>query len=110
MRHPSVEIENIEQLRRQEGIDDVELRDEIRRLHPGNMVKISLVTGPNTRETLKVRITSINGTAFRGKLVDRPTAKSLDQLQVGSPLTFTAEHIHSIPKAAPVARRPQVST
>src|SRR5207248_1333804 len=35
----TIEIENIEEMRRQEGIDDVELRGEIRGLKVGDFVK-----------------------------------------------------------------------
>jgi len=95
--HPRVEIENIEEIRRREGIDDVELRKDIRRLAVGDCVKLSLLTGATTFETVVVRITSIRGTAFRGKLAKQPVAKGLAQLRAGSSLSFTADHIHSIP-------------
>ena len=44
MRNP-VEIENIEEMRRREGIDDVELRSEIRDLQVGDSVRLTLMTG-----------------------------------------------------------------
>ncbi len=91
-------IENIEERRHQLGIDDVDLRDEIRELRSGNMVNLSFMTGETTFETLPVRITSIRGSAFRGKLAAAPTSKGLAQLHVGSTLTFTGTHIHSTHK------------
>jgi hypothetical protein len=96
----SVEIENIEDIRRREGIDDVELRKEIRGLRIGDFVKLTLLTATKSLagETLLVRITSIKGFAFRGKLADRPTCAGLSGLRVGAPVAFTAAHIHSIPK------------
>lgn len=94
----AIAIENIEEIRRREGIDDVELREDIRGLAPGDLVKVSLLTGATTVETLTVRVTSIRGRAFRGKLAVRPLSKSLAQLRAGSPITFTADHIHSLPK------------
>ncbi len=93
-----VEIENIEEMRRQEGIDDVELRDEIRRLAVGDFVKVTFLAGTKACETLLVRITSIRGPAFRGKLVHGPTSTGLSQLRAGSPIAFTTAHIHSLSK------------
>src|SRR5262249_6286003 len=102
MRHP-VEIENIDELRRREGIDDVELREEIRRLQVGDHVKLTFLAGKNSfvRETLVVRITSIRGWTLRGKLADRPACSSLAQLRVGSLVTFTADQIHSVANPRP---------
>jgi len=99
MRKP-IQIENIEEMRRREGIDDVELREQIRRLGVGDFIKLTLLTGrtPGTGETLLVRITSIKGPAFRGKLASKPAVPGLSKLQVGSPLAFTAAHIHSLLK------------
>ncbi len=102
MRKP-VTIEDIEDLRRQQGITDVELREEIQELQVGDLVKLTLLTGttPGTAETVRVRITRIRDRLFRGRLVQRPTAAGLSQLQEGCFLSFTAAHIHSIPKGQP---------
>jgi hypothetical protein len=96
----AVQIENIDQMRRQQGIDDVELRAEIRRLEVGDLVSLTLLTGigSSAGETVQVRITSITGVAFRGKLVTRPVSAGLEHLRVGSYVVFTAAHIHSIPR------------
>jgi len=98
-----VEIEDIEQRRLRAGIDDVELRAEIRGLRVGDVVKLTFLTGATAFETLSVRITSISGSAFRGKLADRPLAPALSKLRAGSPVACTAAHIHSLGKrgAAP---------
>jgi hypothetical protein len=96
-----VQIENIEEMRRRQGIDDVELHEDIRMLIPGDLVRVSLVTSPTSFETLCVRITSVKGPTFRGKLASRPHSKPLAWLRVGSPVAFCADHIHSIPKAWP---------
>jgi hypothetical protein len=100
MRNP-IEIENIDELRRREGIEDVELHEAIRALAVGDVVKVTLLTGTKASggETLAVRITSIKGAAFRGKLASRPASAGLANLRVGSPLAFTAAHIHSIAKS-----------
>src|SRR5262249_15251158 len=95
MRH-AVEIEDIEQRRLRAGIDDVELRSEIRGLHVGDVVRLTFLAGTTSYETLSVRITSINGSAFRGKLADSPLAPGLSMLRVGSPVAFAAAHIHSL--------------
>jgi hypothetical protein len=98
-----VEIENIEALRRRQGIEDVELREEIRGLRAGDCVRLTLLSGPGsaTGETLLVRITRIRGSTFRGELARRPTSSGLSRLRVGAPLAFAADHIHSIPKGQP---------
>jgi hypothetical protein len=98
MQNP-VAIENIEE-RRREGIDDVELREEIRGLHVGDPVNLTLLidTVSFAGETLPVRITRIRGRAYRGKLASKPASSALARLRVGSPVVFTAGHIHSLPK------------
>jgi hypothetical protein len=102
MRNP-VEIENIEEIRRREGIEDVELREEIRGLRVGDYIKLTLLTGttPFARETLLVRITQIRGSTFRGELATTPASAGLAELPVRSPLAFTAAHIHSLPREQP---------
>ncbi len=94
----ALEIQDIEEMRRQEGIDDVELRVGIRALKAGDFVRVTLLTGAVTFETLSVRITSIRGSAFRGKLADRQTCLRSMKLRGGTPLIFTTAHIHSILK------------
>jgi hypothetical protein len=93
-----LEIENIEEMRLRAGIDDVELRSEIRGLQVGDVVKLTFLTGATSFETLSVRITSISGSAFRGKLADSPATSTLSTLRVGSPVAFAAAHIHSLVK------------
>lgn len=95
MRNP-VEIENIDERRRGEGIDDIELRTVIRGLRAGAFVKLTLLSTAGQFETLSVRITSIKGSTFRGKLADKPTVAGLSKLKVGVPLVFTTAHIHSL--------------
>src|SRR5437764_5227311 len=96
-------IENIEALRRREGIDDVELREDIRALAVGDLVRLTLL--PRDRslagETLVVRITDISGSSFQGKLARRPASKGLADLRTGVAIPFTADHIHSLPKGRP---------
>src|SRR5262249_28063980 len=104
----AVEIENIEEMRRRLGIDDVELHEQIRGLSIGDFVKLTFLAagaGSPAGETLFVRITSIRAGAFRGKLADRPASRLLTKLRVGWPVAFTAGHIHSIPKAQPRLRK-----
>jgi hypothetical protein len=106
MRKP-IEIENIEEMRFREGIDDVELREELRGLHVGDLVKLTHLTGPApfAAETLLVRVTSIRGHALRGKLANRPASIGLSKLRVGAVLAFTTAHIHSLPKGQPTHER-----
>lgn len=116
---PSVELQNIEAMRRREGIDDVELREAIRRLQVGHFVKVTLMTGAAqfAGETVLLRITSIRGPALRGKLVHHPAAGELAELPAGAAVAFTTAHIHSLAKgpAAPAPRpsarrRPELSS
>ena len=95
-----VRIQDIEAMRRREGIDDVELRQEIRALTVRDFVHLTLLTGDASfaGETVLVRITDVRGSSFRGSVVRRPTAKGLTDIQAGSPVTFTADHIHSLPR------------
>lgn len=97
------QIQDIEAMRRRAGIDDVELRQAIRGLRPGALVKVTLLAGtPGAAgEILLVRITSIRGDAFRGKLASRPTSSGLSGLRPGRALAFTGSHIHSLPRMRP---------
>ncbi len=97
----AVEIENIEEMRRLVGIDDAELRVEIRGLKVGDFVKLTFLIGTSSFETLLVRITSIRGSAFRGKLAEKPTATNLRKLGAEA-VVFTTAHIHSLHKRAEV--------
>jgi hypothetical protein len=96
-----VEIENIEVMRRLQGIDDAPLRQAIRGLKAGDFVNLTFLTATKSFETLAVRITSIKGSTFRGKLACKPTSAGLSNLRLGSPLVFSATHIHSLAKEHP---------
>jgi hypothetical protein len=99
-----VEIENIEEMRRLQGIDDVKLREEIRALQAGHMVRLTFLTAPapGAAQTLLVRITSIKGRAFHGKLAEKPASTRQSKLRPGLLVAFTADHIHSVPKEQPI--------
>jgi hypothetical protein len=94
-----IEIEDIEYLRRRNGIDDLKLQEDVRGLRVGNIVKLTFIAGPRATETLSVRITSIGSTVFRGKLTKAPTVPGLSKLRLESVIVFTADHIHSLVKA-----------
>src|SRR5947199_2573340 len=100
-----VQIENIEAMRRREGIDDVELRDEIRGLEAGDLVMLTFLTGLRSPagETLLVRITRIIDGVFHGKVASRPAALGLSDLRIGSAVNFMPAHIHSIPRKQPTS-------
>lgn len=102
----AVEIEDIEALRQQVGIDDIELREAVRGLRPGDVVRLTLVTAaPAARETVRVRITGARGPEFLGRLADSPTAPGLAALRIGTRLAFRAAHIHSVAKGRPTHAR-----
>ena len=100
-----VEIQDIEQMRQQEGIDDVELRGEVRQLRAGDYVRLTFLAGPRQCETLAVRITSIRGKTFRGKLTSGPSSASLPGLHAGLLVVFGQTHIHSVMKRQ--AKKPE---
>ncbi len=88
-----IEIENIEEMRRQQGIEDVELAEAIRRLKVGDVVKLTFLTKTHSFETTPVRITQIRGIAFRGKLI-----QTTSFVRRGKIVEFTISHIHSVVK------------
>jgi hypothetical protein len=100
----AVEIEDIEALRQQVGIDDVELREAVRGLRPGDVVRLTLVAA-GARETVRVRITAARGREFLGRLADGPAAPGLAALRAGARVTFRAAHIHSVAKGRPTHAR-----
>src|SRR5215210_4994180 len=99
MKNP-VGIEPIEDLRRRAGIDDDELRQQVGAVAVGDLVFLTFLSGSAScqGETLPVRVTSIRGRAFRGKLTARPTLAGLAGLEAGAAVAFTAGHIHSVPQ------------
>lgn len=94
-----VTIENIDELRLNEGIDDVELHEAIGQLRAGDHVRLTFLRGTSQRETLSVRITSIRAGEFRGRLVGPAARPKQLGLRPDALVTFTAGQIHSI--AAP---------
>jgi hypothetical protein len=85
-------------MRRQEGIDDVDLREAVNALRIGDSVRLTFRRGTMSAsgETLPVLITGINGQSFQGKLARKPAIAGLAQLAVGSPVAFTPAQIHSV--------------
>ncbi len=102
-----VEIENIEEMRRQAGIDDIELREDIRQLQVGDCVKLTFMTDSDRlrSETLLVLITNINGDNYQGKLAETPKLLGTAKVQEGSVVKFKKDHIHSIAKRSPRAEQ-----
>jgi hypothetical protein len=96
----NVEIEEIEEMRRIAGINDIELRQGVRALRSGDFVRLTLLSGeePGAAETVRVRITRVRGNAYRGKLADEPAARRQSGLHEGSSVAFTASQIHSLLK------------
>jgi hypothetical protein len=96
----AVAIEKIEEMRRLVGIDDVELRQSIRRLRVGDRVRLTLLGGPeqNASKTLWFRITQVQGSRFRGRLADGQGNAGLRPRAV---LSFSSAHIHSVAGGGP---------
>jgi hypothetical protein len=92
----SIEIENIDELRRSNGIEDIELHQEIDRLRVGDHVLLTFLSGTALRATLPVRITRIYAGQFRGRLAARIARPELLGLRPNALVAFTAGQIHSI--------------
>jgi hypothetical protein len=92
----TLQIENIEEMRRRAGIDDVELHEAIRGLQVGDYVRLTVLTGTKwwRGKTLLVRVTRIRGSEFRG----RPAAAGPLDLPAGARIAFRATHAHSLAK------------
>lgn len=101
-------IEDIQERRRRQGIEDVELEDVIRNLSTGDQVLLTLSTTVEglVGEMLLVRITSIRGRVLRGKVVKSPLRGGQPHVQPGTVVTFNRTHIHSVPgtRAATASR------
>jgi hypothetical protein len=97
-----MQFENIEAIRRQAGIEDVELREAVAALRVGDHVRITPMIGGRSflSHTVLARITRIEGGGFRGKLTGAPACPPPPGLRIGSAVAFTASHIHSVLKAA----------
>lgn len=91
-----VEIEDVEQMRQMVGIDDVELREQVRHLRVGDLVKLTFLADGGRSETLRVRITSARRGNFSGELLTGARTPQLAHLRAGSPVTFTRAHVHSV--------------
>jgi hypothetical protein len=89
-------IEDIEALRRLAGINDVELQEQIGHLRAGDCVRLTLLPDGRPSAVVSVRITSIKGQAFRGRVVTGPEAPAP---WIGALVAFGPGHIHSVPKA-----------
>jgi hypothetical protein len=92
----SIAIENIEEMRRREGIDDEELHGEISRLKVGDLVRLTLRVSRIAAETVIYRITAMQQMEFRGECASLPFDTRLRRLTNGMTLCFTADHIHSV--------------
>jgi hypothetical protein len=102
----SILIEDIAGRRRREGIEDPDLRDAIRNLAVGDLVRLTLrANGSPAGETVVVRVTEISLDGFRGALAGRPESKGLMDLSVGFALSFTADHIHSLQSGQSIPAR-----
>jgi hypothetical protein len=99
----SIKIENISEMRRSEGIYDADLYAEIQTLQAGECVRLTFLTGVanSSGEIRLVRITSIKGDVFRGKLFNSSALDGPCKLPPGSLITFSKDHIHSIARERP---------
>ena len=97
----AIQIENIDELRRCNGIDDIALHEQIDRLRVGDHVLLTFLSGTNLRTTLPVRITRIRAGRFRGRLAARPAQSKLLGLRANTMVAFTTGQIHSIIRPQP---------
>jgi hypothetical protein len=91
-------IEEIDALRRQCGIDDVELRRQVAALRVGDQARLTFLAGPGLSAplTLRVRITHIRGDRFHGLLAEPNSGRVPPAVQDAMPVVFTAGQIHSV--------------
>ena len=96
----TLRIENIERMRREKGIFDTQLMEDIRCLQIGHHVNVTFLCnhGRTGNKTVRVRICRIEELVMHGSLVETLSPATL---KVGSLVTFKACHIHSIPVAQP---------
>src|SRR5262245_36925121 len=90
-----VELEDIEAMRLAAGIHDISLREDVRGLRAGDLVRLTARRGnrPPPGEALLVRVTSVTGGALRGRLT---RAARASRLPADTLLTFAAAHVHSV--------------
>src|SRR5262249_52408617 len=95
-----IEIEDIREMRREQGIEDAELQQAIGELRVGDYVQLTLKTSAEAfhGETVIVRVTRLRDVGFLGKLARSPASAALARLRAGARVAFTAAHIHSVPK------------
>lgn len=98
-----IEIEDIQEMRRREGIEDTELQEAIDGLRVGDHVQLTLKTAAQAfhGETVLVRVTRIRGGSFLGKLAQSPASAALARLRAGTRVAFSAAHVYSVPKGLP---------
>jgi hypothetical protein len=91
-------LENIERLRQDAGIDDVDLRKNVGHLSVGDIVHLTVLDTQQVRsgEVIDVRILEIRGPKFRGLVVGAPRSAAFSTELVNQPIAFTNEHIHSV--------------
>lgn len=91
-------LENIEQMRLREGIDDIELRESIRQLQIGDCVYVTFLdcSHPKRSKTVLIRLVAIHKNGFGGKLMQPLDALGPSDLRVGSLVTFRESHVHSV--------------
>jgi hypothetical protein len=100
-----IEIENIDELRQREGINDVELHESIGSLQVGDHVRLTFLAGPTLHETVLVRITRIRAGQFRGRVVGSVARPEQLGLKPDALVTFVAGQIHSIARPQPTGPR-----
>lgn len=98
---PIIRIENIDEMRRDQAIDDAELQAQIKALLPGNLVRLTFLPAAefDHGEMLLVRITSIRDRTYRGKIAQEPSSRLVD-LRQGRLVRFASAHIHSVVKGS----------
>lgn len=95
----SITLENIEAMRRSLGIHDRELQEDVRNLQIGDLVRLTFLSAASS-ETLLVRITSVSGSDFRGKLAQDATLKELSTISRRKVIVFRSVHIHSTSRSS----------
>lgn len=92
-------LENIQRLREEAGIDDVELQKEVGKLAVGDIVHLTILDTNVIRsgEVIDVEIQEIRGLKYRGVIVKTPSSPARCSELANQMIAFTREHIHSVP-------------
>lgn len=92
-------LENIQQLRIESGIEDVELQKSICNLAVGDIVNLTILNSKSSHsgEPIVVEVVAIQGFNYQGKVIRASNNESLSRELADQSIAFSKKHIHSVP-------------